>query len=325
MTSNGLKTYDDSYLYQQTKYAQNIMQFLISSDVVDKNSEAFADILYEVKSRATSPVLSKVLQSSKVVLCLNHKPMPRAFKVLYAKDIKNKSNDKKVFIDCTDIITSDGGTYRCKNIAILLSYLTTAMTYVIYYNLPSSIIRNNTLTQTSTEAFVDMMLYLFGFMGLPVTYADNKEKMSYILAEYYLYCILCKKDDDMIGVIAKKVSGLDAQKCSFMNTALAPFFEKPEEITIVEFTNKFSEFILHQSNDTDAAHKFTVDALSDLWMKRFGPGTIFGLELFVPFATMLTDCYIGAYLNQQNTIQKVVGTNMTKFVVELFKVGSENA
>ena len=38
----------------------------------------------------------------------------------------------------------------------------------------------------------------------------------------------------------------------------------------------------------------------DTWMKSFGTGTIFALEYFPAFSAMMTNTYIGGYLDQQS-------------------------
>ena len=102
-------------------------------------------------------------------------------------------------------------------------------------------------------------------------------------------------------------------------------------ITFDVFLKKFAEVFLDQTEENkDNLPKnktlLTTDSFVQRWMYAFGPSTFLGLELFVPFATILTDCSIGAFLNQQNTIEKVVGPkNITLFANELTKIGSENA
>ena len=61
------------------------------------------------------------------------------------------------------------------------------------------------------------------------------------------------------------------------------------------------------------------------WIYAYGSGTFLGLELFVPFSAILTDAYVGAYINQQNTVTKIAGKNLVVFTNELLKIGSENA
>ena len=156
-----MKQMSDSYLYQVADYGREIYKYLVRAERIDKNSSAFESIAYDVKMRQVSPVILKVLMSSKVVLCIdNNKGMSRAFKVIYANDVKDVNNkkNKKVFIDCTGLIEYDNGKYKCKNIGALLSYIITGMTYVLYYNIPKIIMNDSIIYNSSTNAFIDMMI-----------------------------------------------------------------------------------------------------------------------------------------------------------------------
>jgi hypothetical protein len=59
-------------------------------------------------------------------------------------------------------------------------------------------------------------------------------------------------------------------------------------------------------------------------MTVYGTGTIFGLEIFPAFASMLTDTYVGAYLNNQKTIEKIAGSSMIEFTKVLLSIGAES-
>lgn len=322
-----IKVLSDSYLYGKADYTREIFDYLMSSDIIDKQSDAFSDILYQVKVRQVSPVLLKVLNSNKVILTIGKKAMPRPFKVFRASNVKESKDkqDKKVFIDCTDLIKMDGGVYKCKNIAVLLSYLISAMTYVLYHEMGDKVIRNSTLVQTGSEAFVDMMLYILGYLKVPVTYADNKEKMGYTLAMYYQRCILCKDDMTAISQMSKKVSKLDPKKCEYLDMIFYPFYDGKKFVDINEFIIEFARIFLNQNPGTKDSDRLNVDVLVQRWMYAFGPGTYLGLELFPPFASILTDCYVGAFVNQQNTIEKIVGPNVAEFTNTLLNLGSDNA
>lgn len=323
-----MKLFSDSYLYQKTEYGKDIYKYLMQAERIDKNSSAFADIVYEVKMRQISTVILKVLLSNRVVLMIDKKGVSRAFKVMQAKDLKAVDKDsKKIYIDCTGLIEYKNGKYKCNNIKILISYLLQAMTYVIFYNLPQKIWNDTILVQTSTEAFVDLMLYVLGYLKFPVTYEDNKERASFVLSEYYLFNILERDNQDANIAVAKKVSGLPDRTCMYLHTVFADIYNNPEA-TIKDFLSLFVKHFLGYDDEdviTRTKDVLNVDVLIQRWMYAFGPGTFLGLELFVPFSAMLTDAYVGAYINQQNTIEKVVGKNMVKFTNELLKVGSENA
>ena len=48
-------------------------------------------------------------------------------------------------------------------------------------------------------------------------------------------------------------------------------------------------------------------------MRQFGPGTVFGLEYYPAFSAMITDAYVGGYLNNQKTIEKICGKDMVQY------------
>ena len=128
-------------------------------------------------------------------------------------------------------------------------------------------------------------------------------------------------EDEMFGFIKEKKT-CDHYHILF-NKTLEP------SCTFDTFLAKFAEVFLDQKEGEISPKnraKLTTDAFAQRWMTCYGPSTFLGLELFVPFSEILTDVYVGGYLNQQNTIEKVVGgKNIVKFANELLKVGSENA
>ena len=324
-----MKRMSDAYLYQITDYGKEIFDYLMRSQRVDKNDNSFSDIIYDVKRQSAASILMKVLLSDKVVLLIDTKGLSRAFKVVYSKDPKNgKLSKKKVFIDCTGLIKYNNGTYSCGAISTLISYLFTAMTYIIYDNMPKAIISNATLMKTGAGAFADMMLFVLSYLKVPVTDSDNKEKMSFVLAEYFQACIVGRENGEITYNLAKSVSGIKEKKtCDHYHILFNKTLEP--SCTFDTFLAKFAEVFLDQKEGKISPKnraKLTTDAFAQRWMTCYGPSTFLGLELFVPFSEILTDVYVGGYLNQQNTIEKVVGgKNIVKFANELLKVGSENA
>ena len=321
-----MKLISDSCFYNKVDYEKNLLLYLEGAHRVDKNNDSFNDIIYDIK-RQVNRVLLKVLLSDKIVLMIDQKGVSRAFKVFYARDYKDRKQIKKVFIDCTGIITYEDGIYKAKKIPYLISYLIAAMTYIIYYNLPKTILSSSVLMKSSTEAFVDLMLYVLGYLKIPISYADNKERMSFSLAEYYQVCIAGRDNGENVYNLAKNVSGIKDKKiCDNLHVTFVNYITP--DLTFDKYLMKFAEVFLDQTDDMVLPRnrtKLTADAFVQRWMYSYGAGTFLGLDCFVPFSQILTDCYVGAYINQQNTIEKVVGKNITVFTNELLKVGSENA
>ena len=59
-----------------------------------------------------------------------------------------------------------------------------------------------------------------------------------------------------------------------------------------------------------------------MWMQAFGTGTVFAMEFLPAFATMLTNTYIGGYIDQQMTIEKITGTAMVSFSKTILQIGA---
>ena len=57
-------------------------------------------------------------------------------------------------------------------------------------------------------------------------------------------------------------------------------------------------------------------------MQAFGNGTVFALEFLPAFYMMLTNIYVGGYIDQQMTIEKVTGQSMVKFVKTILEIGA---
>ena len=65
--------------------------------------------------------------------------------------------------------------------------------------------------------------------------------------------------------------------------------------------------------DTFKIDKLTVDIVVEKWMYLFNPSTVFALEYMPAFQSMLTNAYVGAYLNNQKTIEKICGKSMVQY------------
>ena len=48
-------------------------------------------------------------------------------------------------------------------------------------------------------------------------------------------------------------------------------------------------------------------------MYLYGINTVFALEYYPALSAMLTDAYCGAYINNQKTIEKVVGNTLVTY------------
>ena len=313
------KTYAATYLYSQySEYERQIFTFIMSADEIDKGTDAFEDIKYEVKKRQVGNSLVKVLESKEVILLSSKTPLSKAFKVFCAKDIKGpKKNKMKVFIDCSNIITKneDTGRYMCRrgNIDIFISYLVSAMHTLIYYADENRIVNNSKVVSAGAQAFALLFTHTVDYVCKISSMPSVKNKCMYMAALYYIGNILHKDyTTESNRKVAKKVSGLSDREANIVDIQL-----NTESMLNIKFFVESVSSILHLS-------KLTLDVVVERWMTIYGTGTVFGLEIFPAFASMITDAYVGAYVNNQKTIEKIAGTSMTEFTKVLLSIGAES-
>ena len=312
------KTYAATYLYgQYSEYEKQTLAFMMNSSEIDKDTEDFEDIKYEVKKRQVSNSLVKVLESKDVILLTNDIPLSKAFKVFCARDLKGPNKSKmKVFIDCSNIIKKDSktGRYVCKgnNIDIFISYLVSAMITKIYYSSEGIITSNSKIKTIGAKAFALLFIHVVDYACKINTMPANKSKCLYLTSLYYLSNLIGEDStSDRCRSIAKKVSGLSDRDAGIIDIQL----KSDSFLNIKYFAETLSEIL--------RLNKLTLDVIVERWMTIYGTGTVFALELFPAFSNMVTDAYVGAYLNNQKTIEKVLGTSMTEFTKTLLSIGSD--
>lgn len=310
------KTYAGTYLYNQyAEYEKQIFSFLMSGTEIDKDSPEFEDIKYEVKRRNVSNNLYKLLEYPDIVLMSSEIPLPKAFKVFCAKDVKRPNSGMKVFIDCSNIVKRDEklGKYVCRkeHIDIFISYLVSAMHTYIYYVDEKRITGNAELTKTGARAFATLLTYVVDYSCKISTMPAQRAKCMYMSAVYYISNLLGRDYASQSTIqIAKKIAGLSDREADVIN------------IELNENSMQNINFFIQKMADVLRINKLTLDIVVERWMTVFGTGTVFALELFPAFASMLTDAYVGAYINNQKSIEKIIGSDMTGFTKDILSIGA---
>ena len=173
MSDSTMKTYNDSYLYKnklrktpnndENRNNKALIDYILHSNRIDKNSDAFKGIVEEIKRQQTSKVVYAILNRPDVHLCINSFELPPAFKVLDAKDAKNgKSN--AIFIDCTGLIEYKNGYFICRDIGKLITYLYDAMVYLLYRYSNYKLMNHSEITISSTACYVSLFTYIIKYL-----------------------------------------------------------------------------------------------------------------------------------------------------------------
>lgn len=314
------KNYSSSYLYNKGNFEKSIVKFIMSADIVDKNDRSFEDIRYDVKRRQVTSSLMKVLNSDKIILLkakTNEQALSRSFKVFAATDIRTGDKQTKVFIDCTAIIVDKDGSYSIadKNMDIFISYLLNAMVTLIYWVQPQRLLNNSAIVENGSQAFADLCSHVIDYMRIG-SVENIRERTKYLASLYFQKGIMCRDLTDSAYQRAKKISGLSNREADVVNYLMG------DEDKIFKDVNTFIESL---SKVLKIENKLNLDNFIERWAWLFGSGTEYSTEMFTAFSSLLTNAYVGAYINNQKTIEKVCGRTLVEYTNAIFKIGSELA
>lgn len=311
-----MRKFNETYLYRKMPdYDRDIHALILKGERIDKTHESFTDIKYEIKRKNIDASLVKLIDSDRIVLVLPAKPLPTSFRIITAKDIKTDKK-VKVFIDCTGLIVPNGTGYSLANATsgnIFISYLIAARTAFIMEEKPNLLTGNSSLTQSGTRAFASLVNYVIDYIGKININVEARNKCLYLAAIYYQVNLLGKDIEfKSVKETAMKISGISERQANIIELD----YEKDSFDDIDKFI-KLVQNVIHVKG-------LTIDTFIEKWMFVFKPSTVFATELFTYFAQMMSDAYIGAYLNNQKTIEKIAKQDMIEFTKTLIRIGSDS-
>lgn len=308
------KLFSDTYLYRKyPEYDKKMFEFIMGAERIDVNSEAFEDIMIDIKHRKINDALIKVLKSDNVIIGIKPgKSLPKAFKVFVAKDVR-EDKKLKTFIDVSDCVFMKNGVYVCNHIDWIISYLINAMTSYIYAMLETKFTNNSSIIKDGGDAFVRCFSYIIDRIYKISTVQSLRKKVEYVAALYYQINILGKdysKNFDSIKTTAMRISKIDAKDANIVDILLNDSCFLDIEL--------FTENLARMFKFKD----LSVSLILEKWMSAFGTGTIFALEFFPAFSMMMTNTYIGGYIDQQNSIEKIAGPSLVEFSKTILQIGA---
>ena len=310
------KTIGNTFMYSQfPNYDKMLLHFILKGKRINTSGPEFEDILFDVKRRRLTDTMTKVITSNNVVFAIDEAPLPKAFKSFVIKDVKDSSKPK-VFIDGSDYLKFDSGTWKCSDLNWLMSYVISGMTAFIYKMRPEKLLLDQTIIMDGGDCFIRLFSYVVDRIYKIVSVQNLKRKVDYLCGLYYQINLLQKdfKSESafqQMSIVAKKLSNIDDRDTTAVDVML-----QPEDFNDIDH---FVKCLGRLFNFKD----FKVAVVISTWMQAFGTGTQFGMEFFPSFAAMLTNAYIGGYLNNQNLIEKICGTTMITFSKAVLKIGDE--
>lgn len=342
-----VKSYMDTYLYSKyPRYSEKLTKAIMEDEIIDKSTDVFKDVIYEIKRARVSDSLVRILNSTNVILLDCMEPLPRAFKVFYAKDYKSPDKRAKIFIDCTKVITkSKTSQDLIVDETKLISHLINAGSTMIYYKAIDKILSNTALVVELTTCFAKAFTHVIDYLLKISIQETSKNKTLYLSASYFLRGILNYGEQRSLE-IAQKIAGISDREASMINLLLYKNSKKSalkEEYYLNAPYRNDSNYIpesiyedervsLQDLNPYEDLKSFIIsmrevmhfdpkvirdDIIIEKWMTLFGPGTVFGLEYFPAMSAMITDAYVGSYLNSQKSIESICKVNMVSYAKQL--------
>ena len=314
-----LKSYSDSYFYKQyPKYQKLLLDAIMTDPLIDKATEEFKGVILDLKHQRTDEALLRILNSTNTVLLDCDVPLPRTFKVFCAKEMKGRDRGKiKVFIDASACIVKDPkhGDYNVNETA-LVSYLMNAGVSMIYHRDFDILRRRANMNIGITKCFANCFTHIIDFLAKISIQESKKIQVTYLSAMYFLMGILQLDNENKARDIAMKVADISKNEAILLEDAIEKACRKHSDIKEKDL-NPYENIKIFVNSLRDAMHlnpkAVSLDIIVERWMMQFGPGTVFGLEYFPAFSAMITDAYVGGYLNNQKTIEKICGKDMVQY------------
>ena len=303
------KTMADTFLYSKAPdYNKQLLKFITSAERIDTKSSEFGDILFDIKRRRISDSLAKIATSNSVVIGIGETPLPKALRVFVAKDLKD-GGKYKVFLDATEYIKKRSGSYDCVEINWLISYLIAGMTAYIYKMMPAKILMDSAILVDGCDCYVRMFSYIVDRIYKITSVQTIKKRIDYAIGIYYQTSILGRPISQSVSTAVKKIVDIEDN-----DARIADMLFTPEDFTSLD---KFLRALSRAFQLKD----FKIDVFVSMWISAFGTGTLFAIEYFPSFSMVLTNSYIGGYIDNQNMIEKLCGNSLISFCKAILKIG----
>lgn len=308
------KTFTNTFIYTKkanegSDLERHLMQYIMQADRIDRNSSAFDQIKNDMKTRQTSAVLYRVMMRNDVVLAMYTKELPASFKVFRAMDVRSGDGKPRIFIDLTGIVKLNGGYLNCSKIDTLCTYLMSALVHLLYFNDNRQLVTNATITRLSTVCFMKMFCGVLDQLRV-LGYMEHQVKIKYITCVYFLHTVIGKPLETARTIAANitNITQKDARNYDY-------YYDEASLENIDTFVTNIAESFKLKGLSTDI--------VIDRWILMYGKGTMYGLELYHCFLTILTSAYCGAYVNNQKTIETFCGREMVDISTTIIRMGDE--
>ena len=203
------------------------------------------------------------------------------------------------------------GYYVCKEIDKLCTYLFDALIYLLYHENNARLTTNTTIVKTSAICFAKLFVNVFDNLRV-IGFSENRTKITYIAAVYYLYNIM-QKDIASAQKTASAILSMNVKD----TYAFDFYYDYKKDF---ENIDTFITFLA----DTFKLKGMMTDVFISRWITLYGKGTMYGLELLPSFICIIANAYTGAYVNNQKTIELICNREMIELATTILRIGADN-
>ena len=300
-----LKKLNETYLFNTTdQYRVSLTKTILEAERLNIKDSEFSDIRSSVTKRNINVGISKVMNNPDVVFIKPNIPLARSMKVTCVRDIKSQSQSSKIFIDVSELIYEKDGQYFINSVDKLIAYLTSAMVQLVYNQEPIRLINNTTMIMFMRKSFAQMVTYIIDYL-YKISNIDGTKDMCRHLASLYFDINILKRDyntqQNIINDSAYRISGLSNRQLDI----LSMYIQDDSFDNIKTFVETIGRILKLQ--------KLTIDVFIGKWVYIYGTSTLLALEYFPALSDVFTNAYCLSYINNQKTIEKVIGNDLSNY------------
>ncbi len=293
-----------NYFNKNTTLTENIFKLVNEGEVVSINSLISLDVYRKYRFLQKENIL-KLLENNEIVLLFSDKPTLKVTVALPAFTAV-KNGKPVVFVNISNHAKRyNDGTFQIDD-RVLFSLLTAGyIEYIWQFNYDSVSRKGHIIYQPFAESYAEAIKKVFYRLYSIGASPQDVIKIEYFAAKFALNYMLGINVDDartiatkMVGTSEAFISIIDANNWHFEDNGL--------------------ESLFNMIGMNIRGIKISESAIVETWLKTFGQSSAFALDYLPAFATMLSNASIGAYLNNQKSVESILKEGGTRFLNEYY-------
>ena len=201
---------------------------------------------------------------------------------------------------------------------VFLEFNTVTM---VYHKAINKILNRTSMVNIATEAYAKCFTQVVDYLAKVSIQESSRISVLYLSSMFFTISAL-DLSEDRAKSIATKIAGISNREAAMLDMLMERnSISKGDAKNEANPYENIKTFIAAMRETLHLNKKvISTDMIVERWMMLYGSSTVFAMEYFPHFSAMITDAYIGAYLNKQKAIEKVCGTAMINYSKEVISL-----